>query len=442
MMWHRQSTSGMKLVDHRRRHVKTVKAVLMIGLVPGTQMMTRSASSLLLPEIQRHFAVSDTQIGHLQGTFDLFLASFLALPCAFFVDRYGSRCVLKNLILIWVISHLSCGLSASFSQFCFFKIIIAATEIGMVPVIYAMTPQYAGAINLMLTNAAVGALITLSYGAGYYFSGALFTVATLFAPARSDGLWRGVEAVSALLGLLLLLAVIVLPRPGIVSTGVRLTRRFIPGCTMRRDLKRRFLTLALLAGPNAFAAQGTLSMMTLALHRRFELDLSSLGHHLGAMSWLIGFLGFPVAAAVDSVARHVFRADIRLEIMLICLTMALPFIGAASIVSNAHLDIAMVGAFLFFSGVANVPIPTVIQEVTPTSLHGRVFAIWSLFMSAFGALGAVTMGVISDRFLSGKLLLSISILATSALALVVGPMALYLLFGKTRVTASLTSYEQ
>lgn len=128
--------------------------------------------------------------------------------------------------------------------------------------------------------------------------------------------------------------------------------------------------------------------------------------------------------------------------MLICLALALPFIGAASAVSDARLDIIMIGAFLFFPGVANVPIPTVIQEVTPPCLHARVFAIWSLFMSAFGALGAVTMGVISDRLLSGKLLLSISILATYALAMAVGPMALYLLHGKTRAAASLTSYEQ
>ncbi|MEE8658197.1 hypothetical protein DOFOFD_04145 [Acetobacteraceae bacterium EV16P] len=163
----------------------------MIGLVPGTQMLTRSASSLLLPEIQRYFGVSDTQIGHLQGTFDLFLASLLALPCALFVDRYGSRCVLRNLILIWIISHISCGLSASFSQFCFFKIMIAAAEIGMVPVIYAMTPLYAGPKNLMLINAAVGALITLGYGAGYYFSDVLFKIAALIAPAQGDALWRG-----------------------------------------------------------------------------------------------------------------------------------------------------------------------------------------------------------------------------------------------------------
>lgn len=134
----------------------------------------------------------------------------------------------------------------------------------MVPVIYAMTPQYTGATNLMLINASVGALITLGYGAGYYFSDALFTVATLFAPARGDALWRGVETVSALSGLIRLLAVMGLPRPGIVSAGLRLTSRHIPGRTMRRDSKRRFLTLTLLAGPNAFAAQGTISMMTLA----------------------------------------------------------------------------------------------------------------------------------------------------------------------------------
>lgn len=414
----------------------------MIGLVPGTQMLTRSANSLLLPEIQRHFAVSDTQIGHLQGTFDLFLASFLALPCALLVDRYGSRCVLRNLILIWIISHILCGLSASFSHFCFFKIFIAAAEIGMVPVIYAMTPLYAGVKNLMLINAAVGALITLGYGAGYYFSDALFSIATLFAPTQGDALWRGVEAVSALLGVILFIFVLRLPWPGIMTAQLRPTNRHVSSVTVNGGSKRRLLLLALLAGPNAFAAQGTVSLMTVALHRRFGVDLPSLGHHLGTMSWFIGFLGFPVAAAIDSVARRVLKADVRLEIMLICLALALPFIGAANMVVDARLDIAVIGAFLFFSGVANVPIPTVIQEVTPPCRYARVFAIWSLFMSGFGALGAVTMGAISDRFLSGRLLLSISVTATAALALAVGPMALCFLHERTRVGTSLTSYEQ
>ncbi|WP_394819160.1 hypothetical protein [Sorlinia euscelidii] len=227
-----------------------------------------------------------------------------------------------------------------------------------------------------------------------------------------------------------------------MTARLRPTACHVPDVTKIRRAKRRLLTLALLAGPNAFAAQGTVSLMTVALHRRFGLDLPSLGHHLGTMSWFIGFLGFPVAAAMDSVARRIFNANIRLEIMVICLALALPFIGAANMVEDARLDITLIGAFLFFSGVANVPIPTVIQEVTPPRLYARIFAIWSLFMSAFGALGAVTMGVISDRFLSGRLLLSISITATTALALAVGPMALGLLHRKTSAGTSLTSYEQ
>lgn len=199
-----------------------------------------------------------------------------------------------------------------------------------------MTPLYAGLKNLMLINAAVGAFITLDYAAGYYFNDALFSIATVFAPTQGDALWRGVKAVSALFGVILFIFVLRLPWPDIMTGRLKPTNRHVSRVTVNRGSKRRLLTLALLAGPNAFAAQGTVSLVTVALHRRFGLDLPSLGHHLGTMSWFIGFLGFPVAAAMDSVARCVLKANIRLEIMLICLALALPFIGAANMVVDAR----------------------------------------------------------------------------------------------------------
>lgn len=396
-------------------NAKTLGILLLIGLVPGVQMMSRSSNNLLLPITQRYFCVNDTQIGHLQGTLDGLIASLLALPCAIMVDRYGSRHVFKIVVLLWMLGHVLCGLSSSFSQFSLCKILIAATEFSMVPIIYTMTPQYVAPEKRFTANIALGAAISLGYGAGYYFGSPIVTLARLFPWAEGDAVWRGVMEVYAVIGVFLYLICQALPQPHL---PVMLGRhgKYPHKMSQWDDASRRGLVLlAGLAGFNALATQGAVSMMTLAFSRRFGLDIASLGHYLGMMAWGVAMLGFPFAAALDFSSRRRWGRKFRFEIMLVCITLAIPCTIWLGFTSNAYLGVALMGAFLFLSGVANIPIPTMIQELTPPFLHARIFALWSLFISGFGAFGAVMIGVVSDRFVSGATLMSISMISTTAL---------------------------
>ena len=73
------------------------------------------------------------------------------------------------------------------------------------------------------------------------------------------------------------------------------------------------------------------------------------------------------------------------------------------------MGIWLIGGFLLTTSVGAALIPTVLQDLAPARLRARVFASYTVLISAFCAVGPLLSGVISDRLTQGDLMLAMAL---------------------------------
>lgn len=154
---------------------------LVLALLTGAYALSvidRGIISVVLTDVQREFALSDTQLALLGGTaFALFYAT-LGIPIARLADRSNRRVVLTASVIVWSAATALSGVAVGFWSLFLARVIVGAGEAGCTPTSHSLITDYfgkrelaralgvysAGAIVGMLSGFLLGSILAQHFG--------------------------------------------------------------------------------------------------------------------------------------------------------------------------------------------------------------------------------------------------------------------------------------
>lgn len=389
--------------------------VAFLGIVAGVQMSDMGLQAVSLSAIQQTFGVSDAALGALQGLAGVLVGSALAIPLARFADRFSRKRVLLCLIVASTAMMVLSALAPTFPLFFIGRSAAGITEFAMVPLVYSMIPDLAPERHRVLANLGFAALMAIGASSGFYFAGALLSVAPKLITVTTES-WRSAFLLLSFAGVPLLLLCTLTADPPRQSDPADLTG----SGSLISFLRRRWQSIGLFVGTAGcliVAVQAFNQLISLALERRFNADPGDIGHAMGLIV-LITTLGcLPVAGLLDRVLAKRLGRAVRPLLMGIFTLIAAPVVLLLATAETLDYAFVLVCLTLFTTSTANALVPTMLQDLTPASLRARSFALWSFIVSVFGAAGPLLAGMLSNWVLDGHLVNAIILTAIPALAL-------------------------
>lgn len=396
-----------------------IATVLFLGIACGVQMSDRGLQSILSPAIRATFGVGDAVMGALHGIAGILIASALAIPLARLADRHSRKRILLALIAAWTLLTLLGALAPNFPLFFVGRAAAGITEFAMIPIVYSLIPDLVGERLRVAANLTFAALMSVGASAGFYLGGDLLQLMTELEGSGWLGHlapWRRTMALLALAGLpLLLLGALTLDPPRHADAGDPASPASLAGF-VRSHLRQVLLFLGA-AGGVAIAVQAVVPMIAMALDRRYAADLGAVGHTLGVLTLIGTMVSLPIAWIVDRTLSGRMGLRARPALMGAATAVAVPCAALLAFAPSPSAALALTGALLLTTCIANALLPTMLQDLAPVALRARAFAGYSFLIAAFCALGPLLAGGISQYLLANDLLSAISLASVPAMAL-------------------------
>jgi MFS family permease len=350
----------------------------------------RQIISLLVDAIRRDLALSDTQIGLLQGPAFAFFYAGAAIPLGWVVDKRNRLHILIAGVLLWSVATAASAFTLHFSTLLLCRIGVALGEASLIPAVFSLLGDYfppqrrAAVFGIYMAIIMVGTSAAMGIGAIALrmLEHSHVSLGALNAP------WRLAFVCVAAPGPLVALTLLTLREPG----------RSLPSPTTGASRSQRASTLALLitglAGTSA-TFQTMMAWLPTVLVRLHSWSPSSAGLAIGLVCGAAALLAAAIAARVGR--RNTMSG--MLTAVTVCVLVALPFAFGPTITSPA--------AALLCSGLLAAPLliayslaPVILQAVSSGSTWGRVAASFKLAESIGIALGATVAGILSDHLSS------------------------------------------
>lgn len=387
--------------------------VAFLGITAGVQMSDMGLQAISLSAIQQTFDVSDATLGALQGLAGVLVGSALAIPLARFADRFSRKRVLLCLIVASTAMMILSALAPNFPLFFIGRSAVGITEFAMVPLVYSMIPDLAPERHRVLANLSFAALMAAGASGGFYFAGSLLSTAAALIPLPIES-WRKAFLLLSCAGLpLLLLCTLTVNPPRHTSSET------LPAdSSLRFFLRQRWQAIGLFAGTAGcliIAVQAINQLISLALERKFDAIPGDIGQAMGLIVLITAVGCLPVAGLLDRMLAPRLGRSVRPLLMGLCALIAAPLVLLLATVGTLNHAFVVVGATLFVASTANALVPTMLQDLTPSFLRARSFALWSFVVSVFGAAGPLLAGALSDWIFDGHLVNAITFTAIPAL---------------------------
>ncbi|MFC4257257.1 MFS transporter [Altererythrobacter xixiisoli] len=398
-----------------RWSARALFTVAFLGITCGTQMSDMGLQSLSLAAIQKTFDVSDAMLGALQGLAGILVGSAVAIPLSRFADRFSRKLVLLCLIVASTAMMVLSAFAPNFPLFFISRSAGGITEFAMIPLVYSMIPDLAPQRDRVLANLSFAALMAIGSSIGFYSASTIIATADQIFPFAMEA-WRKGFLLISLAGLpLFLLCLLTLDPPRHVNSVDVDTR---PSLTL--FLRERWQAVGLfvgVAGCLLVAVQALNQLISLALQRRFDAGIDTLGSAMGTIVLATSVGCLPIAGLLDRMVGRRFGMAARPLIMGVMAIAAIPSLLFLTHAGHVNQALVATGLFLFATCTANALVPTMLQDLTPATLRARSFAIWSFVVSLFSASGPLIAGTLSDHLLDNHLLNAITLTAIPALGL-------------------------
>ena len=264
--------------------------------------LDRQVLTIALEPVRKTFALTDLQIGMLQGLGLTLAAAVGGIPLAWLADRFDRRIVLSLCIVAWSAATAWRGFAADFNELFLGTVGLALAEAGLGPIVYAMIPslfygrQRARANLVFYTASMVGFSLGMVLG-GMAF-GWVESQAHRF-PEFLKGLeaWRLVFYAVALPGpVFALLVMAIRADHGRSASGGR--GPATDAAALVPYLKRHWRTLAGVFGSASAcvaAFSPVMAWLAPALTRVFGVPPSEVGVQLGGVLGVASLVGIGVA---------------------------------------------------------------------------------------------------------------------------------------------------
>jgi predicted MFS family arabinose efflux permease len=396
---------------HSRR--RAWAAVGVLAIVGTLNYIDRFLPAVLTEPLKKDLALSDTEIGIINGFGFLVVYAVIGIPIARLADRGAFGYVIAGCLALWGSMTMLGGAVQSGFQLALTRVGVAVGEAGSTPAAHA----YVARNFAPHRRAAPLAVITLSIplaSAGSLIGGGLL--------AEALG-WRTAFVVMGAISVLFVPAVLVIlgRRQAMPVTPVNNESPFAPWWELLR--KPSFLAIVLGAACISVAGYSLTTFAPAYLMRARELSLGEVGLHYGIASGLTGILGLLV---VGRISDKLAARDSRWPLWLVAMVTAalVPFSILAFVVDSAGVSVWFI-ALSYVAGTAYMaPSIAAIQRMVPPEQRATASAIFLFFGAVIGSAGPLVTGMISDALTAelgnlalGRALLVVPVMQLAAVAL-------------------------
>ena len=361
----------------------------------------KQVMGLLGPQIQGSFALSNTQLGFLQGGAFAIAFAIGGMPIARLIDR-GHRIRLAALcVAIWSVATILCGLASSFALLLLFRAATAVAEAALPPAAFSIFSQQqdsrrvARQTGIFMLAPFIGGGLMLMLG-GWLLQAVAGGPLPLL---RGWEPWRIVMLSVGLPGLVLAPLLALLGRepkrapPVAPAAAATRYRDVFAHIFVQRPFLRDYYL-----GMTAFyaATASLLAWYPALLIRAMGMSVGSAGAYAG-LTFLVGGVGGTALATAFFASRPGLTSAAIIRVFLRVAMLLCPILLALALAKSVLLSITLYGLFALLSAGVLAMMPVPIQLDLDDRLRGRGVAIMSLMMSALaGTIGPLFVGILMD----------------------------------------------
>jgi len=399
-----------------------------------------SAIIILVTPIKQDLGITDTQMSLLLGLSFAAFYAILGLPAGYLVDRMSRRKIMGVGIVLWSAMTMSCGLAQTYSQLFLARCGVGIGEASITPASYSLIrdtfpPDKRGkAFGMFSAGSYIGAaLAVMITGAllGVISAGALKAVPWV------GGLrpWQAVLVLIGMLGfpLSLLLLTFREPMRRIEGAFGHAGVTFREGIDQIKSLWRTYLPLAAWVTCFYGTAISYGSWMPTIIGRTWHLPPAQIGLFFGGCLLICAPIGAWCGGHAIDVLRRRGRRD-AVEIVGLWITIIfIPFGIAAPIVPDVGEMFFALAAQLLVAGAYQPVGASLLAQVTPQRLMGKVTAIYLLAFTLLGrGFGPTIVALISDNFYTGDQALGFALGTAAAVLMTIALIMVVILLRRAR----------
>ena len=356
---------------------------------------------LLAVPVQNEFALSDSQLGLLQGFSFAVAYAVGGLPIARLLDGGHRVRIAAACVALWSLATMACGLADSFIALLLLRAATAFAEAGLPPAAFSIFSQLPD--RRMIERRTNTFMLAPFLGGGLVLvlGGLLLRVLTDsgFTIPGWDAPWRIVFLAAGVPGLIIapLLALygVEPPRPK-TADPVRPLPSLpqILSAIFVRSRFLRFYYLGLTAFTITVFAAG--AWYPVFLVREFGISPAAAGGYAGTAFLVAGVAGTFGARWLAAI-RETSTASL-LGTYLVTILLLIPVVVGMTIVDDMWVSLALFSVYAFLSAGVLSSMSVPIQLSVPNAMQARSIAVFSLITSALaGSAGPLIVGLLSDR---------------------------------------------
>lgn len=402
-------------------------ALAVLAVVTFCALLDRQILILLSEPIRRDLALSDLQLGLVQGFGVALFAAIAGFPLGWATDRFDPRVVLAVCIAWWSAAVAGCGLSGSFPMLLLSGAMVGAGEAGLAPVMYALIPAFFVGRERQVANS-IAAMASIGGGAlAFTAAGQVITLAgsvgpNLLTPFGDLPQWRlSLLAVAALAPVMILL-VLSIRVPMRQRTRTARSPDDLTGAVAGRSYFWRhrgaYVRFFLGGAMGSFAFAAISVWLGVAAARVFGQTPAEIGGAFGLAQIASAGSGFVLSIVVARIWGQSLGATLPLRMMWLGLAMAALILLSLPWAKTAVAIYVVYAAAGVFLSVATMAFPTALQTISPPQFRGRVASLQFIIVMLIASVAPPLVGAVSDR-LSGMpngLLTAVALVAVPALA--------------------------
>lgn len=360
---------------------------------------------LVSEPIKTTLALSDTQLGSLNGLALTLTTALATIPMGWLADKVDRRWLLAISVAVWSVATIAFGLATTFPMMFGFAMGIALGEAVLGPITYAMIPDMFPREKWIAANFIFYIAVLLGFAAASWGCGLLLEWLDghrVGLPAFFNGMesWRAALILCAATGpLLIVLLLAMRVRP---LTAPAEDQGDVDGLIVYCRAHYRTIIGVFVGFGLSYAAYGAqAAWVPVTLQRTFGATPASIGQALGPISIAaalggIGLSWLSVHLMRPRYGDHAPMLVAQMGLLLgLLVSIALPF------VKSADQLYAVIGIKGLFTIVAMSLSPAVLQFIAPAHLRGRVVAVGGMVTVIFGSILPPLIGFLSDQYFHG-----------------------------------------
>jgi len=398
--------------------------VALLAMIQFAAFSDRFLLTLVATPLKQALALSDTQLGLLQGS-AFALPYALTLPLLGIVaDRGRQRGLLLAGLSLWSAATFASGVASGFGALLAARVALGVGQAGFGPAALSLMTRHLRRDRLGRGISALTAGATLGRSFALLAGGAVLAWLTTRGGLTLPGLkplapWQALLVLAALPNLVLVILVLRIRPPPRAAASAQASRG-LPGVSLRSALawigRRRTAYLPHVAAATAAVLMTqTLTAWAPTFYvRSFGLTPAESGLRLGLLVLIAAPLGHFAGGLVLDRLRAAGRADAAPLLLALGLILAVPMTAFASLSPDLSLSLLGFAGLVALLGFTGPPGLAGIQILTPQRLRGRVNALFlaTVNLAGFG-LGPLLVGLLSDH-LFGEAGLGLALLAVYA----------------------------